>query len=348
MKTPLKKIVPLSLLALTAAQVLCSCGSAQKSEPYQKSGFYFDTIINLTLYGQDGQKESNFDGAFALAQKYDNLLSMQKEGSDINRINANPKSWVEVDPATIEVLKDGIRYSQKSSGSFDITVGKLSSLWNISDAAENDHKGQIPSQEEIRPLLSHIGCDKIKIDGNKVMLDDDQTAIDLGGIGKGYIADKMKEYLLSQGVKSGLINLGGNVLVIGQKPDKTDFEIGIQKPFDQDGDVLASVKLNDQTAVTSGIYQRYFKGEDGTIYHHMLNLKSGYPEQNDLSSVTIICRDSTEADALSTITYLKGKDEGIKFIESLDGVEAVFIDRDNHISYSSGIGKKIPFREISQ
>ena len=100
--------------------------------------------------------------------------------------------------------------------------------------------------------------------------------------------------------------------------------------------------------MTSGIYQRYFKGEDGTIYHHMLNLKSGYPEQNDLSSVTIICKESTEADALSTITYLKGKDEGIKFIESLDGVEAVFIDRNNHISCTSGIGKKIPFREISQ
>lgn len=348
MKVPHQKLLSLSLAALTVTQVFCSCGSAKQNEPYQKSGFYFDTVINLTLYGQDGQKTSNFDGAFALAQKYDNLLSMQKEGSDINRINTNPKSWVEVDPETIEVLKDGIRYSRESSGSFDITVGKLSSLWNISAAAENDHTGKAPSQDQIRPLLPHIGYDKIKIDGNKVMLDDDQAAIDLGGIGKGYIADKMKEYLQAQGIKSGLINLGGNVLVIGQKPDKTDFEIGIQKPFDQDGDVLASVKLNDQTAVTSGIYQRYFKGADGSIYHHMLNLQSGYPEQNDLSSVTIICRQSTEADALSTITYLKGREEGSKFIESLDGVEAVFIDRDNHISYTSGIGKKIPFREISK
>ena len=348
MKKNLMKILSLNLLILTGIYSLCSCASNRQTEPYQKSGFYFDTIINLTLYGEDGQKSSNFEGAFALARKYDDLLSMQKEGSDINRINSHPKTWVTVDPATIEVLQEGIRYSRDSAGSFDITVGKLSALWDISAAAGNDHKGMIPSPDQIRPLLSHINYEAVKIDGNRVMLDDDQAAIDLGGIAKGYIADKMKDYLMSRGIRSGLINLGGNVLVIGQKPNQTDYEIGIQKPFDEDGDVLASVKLNDQTAVTSGIYQRYFKGDDGNIYHHMLNLRSGYPEQNDLSSVTIITDKSTRADALSTITYLKGREEGTRFIESLDGVEAVFVDRNNHISYTSGIGTKIPFREISR
>ena len=155
----------------------------------------------------------------------------------------------------------------------------------------------------------------------------------------------MKEYLTGHGVESGMINLGGNVLVIGSKPDGSAYQIGIEKPFAERNVSIAALSITDQTVVSSGIYERYFE-KDGKIYHHILDTSTGYPIENNLYSVTIICDSSTDGDGLSTTCFALGLDAGMDLIESLDHTEAVFITSDMQVHKSSGIGNTISFRML--
>ena len=170
---------------------------------------------------------------------------------------------------------------------------------------------------------------------------DPQSAIDLGFIAKGYIADRLKEYLLSEGVESGIISLGGNILLIGSKPDGAPFQVGIQKPFGAPNEIITTVQESDISVVSSGCYERYFAtGEteaDRMIYHHIFDTATGCPVQNDLLGVTILSDSSMEGDALSTYCYLLGLDKGLDYIRSLDNVDAIFVTKDYEIipSYES-------------
>ena len=156
--------------------------------------------------------------------------------------------------------------------------------------------------------------------------------------------DKIKEFLLSKGVKSAIINLGGNVLCIGSKPDKTPFRIGIQKPFADRSETIATVDITDQSVVSSGIYERFFE-KDGQLYHHILNPKTGYPYDNSLISVTIICDSSTDGDGLSTSCFALGLEKGMELINSLPDVHSVFITSDDKLHYSENFQKETSLRE---
>jgi thiamine biosynthesis lipoprotein len=300
-----------------------------------EQGFYLDTVISITLYSNDAEEQIH--SCFDLAEKYENYFSNTISDSDISKINESNGTPVEVHDETIELLNSGIYYSELSGGSFDITVGALSNLWDF-----DNNTGNIPNDSDIQAALKTVDYKKIQIDGNTVTYTGNGI-LDLGGIAKGYIADKMKEYLNREGIYEGLINLGGNVLCVGPKDsDDGYYTIGLQKPFSDDGSVIASVKVSDQSVVTSGTYQRYFE-KDGEIYHHILDLTTGYPIDNHLSSVTIITDSSVDADALSTTVFTMGEDAGKQFVESLDQVEAIFITDNNKVSYTSGIGTSIPF-----
>ena len=229
---------------------------------------------------------------------------------------------------TIKLIKKGIYYSEMSDGAFDITIAPVSSLWDFKAETPS-----VPSPEAIAEAVSHVNYENIIIRDNTVKLADPQAGIDLGAIAKGYIADRIKDYLEEEGVRHAMINLGGNVLAMGSKLDGSDYNIGIQKPFDETGEPITSVKISDKSVVTSGIYQRYFKA-DGKIYHHILDPNTGYPCENNLYSVTILTDSSLTADALSTTCFLLGYDRGMKLINQLDNVDAVFITNDNQIHYS--------------
>lgn len=338
----MKKIHALGLSFCLFMTLLSLGGCGKTTEPISKTGFYFDTVITITLY--DASYEKELDHCFSMAKKYENLFSAQKEGTDIWKINHSQGQAVEVSDETIDILNAGIAYSKSSNGKFDITVGKLSSLWDFSESSSKE----IPSVEAIQEALATINYQNIVIDGNMVSLTDPNAAIDLGGIAKGYIADQMKAYLNDQGVQSGLINLGGNVLCVGPKDgDEKSYKIAIQKPFSEDGTALATVKVADDSVVTSGTYQRYFE-IDGKRYHHILDLSTGYPCDNDLDSVTIISHDSLTCDALSTTVFLMGLDDGLAYVESLSDVEAIFVTSDGSIQYTSGIGKTIPFELLDK
>lgn len=335
-----KKLISLCFILLLSFGLFTGCG-----EPISKSGFYFDTVITVTLY--DSSKEHVLEGCFDLAKQYENYFSNTLPDSDISKINQAKGAPVTVHEETVELLEKGISYGNLSDGAFDITIGELSDLWDISLKAllEETDSSMIPSETEIAEALATVDYTCIKINGNEVSLTNPDARIDLGGIAKGYIADKMKEYLLEQGVESALINLGGNVLTVGAKPDGSPFTIGVQYPFKDDGSSIASVQVTDETVVSSGIYERYFKVDD-TLYHHILDPHTGYPYSNNLLGVTIVTKNSVDGDALSTICFALGLEKGMDFIERLDDTEALFITEDYEIHTSSGMGDKVPFEKL--
>ena len=316
------------LTALLSASILllsgCSGLPRERSQTYTDT--LFDTVISVQIF--DSVDEDVLKGCEKLCKKYDSMFSNKIEDSEICRINSAGGNPVEVSKETIKLIKKGIYYSEMSDGAFDITIAPVSSLWDFKAETPS-----VPSPEAIAEAVSHVNYENIIIRDNTVKLADPQAGIDLGAIAKGYIADRIKDYLEEEGVRHAMINLGGNVLAMGSKLDGSDYNIGIQKPFDETGEPITSVKISDKSVVTSGIYQRYFKA-DGKIYHHILDPNTGYPCENNLYSVTILTDSSLTADALSTTCFLLGYDRGMKLINQLDNVDAVFITNDNQIHYS--------------
>ena len=316
------------LTALLSASILllsgCSGLPRERSQTYTDT--LFDTVISVQIF--DSVDEDVLEGCEKLCKKYDSMFSNKIEDSEISRINSAGGNPVEVSKETIKLIKKGIYYSEMSDGVFDITIAPVSNLWDFK--AETP---LVPSPEAIAEAVSHVNYENIIIRDNTVKLTDPHAGIDLGAIAKGYIADRIKDYLEEEGVRHAMINLGGNVLAMGSKLDGSDYNIGIQEPFDETGEPITSVKISDKSVVTSGIYQRYFKA-DGKIYHHILDPNTGYPCENNLYSVTILTDSSLTADALSTTCFLLGYDRGMKLINQLDNVDAVFITNYNQIHYS--------------
>ena len=309
----------------------------EDSAPISKSSFKLNTIVSITLY--DSQDESIIDEAFQLCDYYENLLSRTKKESEIYKLNEEGHNGYTVSDETIELLTIGLNYSQLSNGGFDLTLEPLTSLWNIGTS-----EARLPSPKEIEDKLDHIGYQYLKLDGNTVTFEKEGMGVDLGAIAKGYIADKIKEFLLSKGVNSAIINLGGNILCVGDKPNGSPFMVGIQKPFKDRNETIAVVEINDLSVVSSGIYERYFT-EGGKNYHHILNPTTGYPYENDLISVTIISEKSVDGDALSTSCFALGLEEGMKLIESLPNTYAVFITSDYELHYTEGFKENIKIVE---
>ena len=304
--------------------LLSGCG--RQSTPVSDTGFYFDTVITITLYVEDNK--SLLDECMALAGHYEALLSPTVEGSDVWKINANPGTFITVDKDTLSLLQEALSYAEVSDGMVTPSIGALSSLWNFG----SDCPQMVPESQAIQNALAHIDYHSIEIQGSRVRLNDPEAVIDLGFIAKGFIADKMKEFLLSKGVTSALINLGGNLVAVGSKPDGTPFKIGIQKPFASSGTAALTLDLTDISVVSSGNYERYFE-KDGRLYHHILSAETGYPVENELSQVTILSPDSTQADALSTLCFILGYEKAVRLLENYPDVQAVFITEDGQILY---------------
>lgn len=309
----------------------------EATTPISKTSFKLNTVVSITLY--DSQDESIIDEAFQLCDYYENLLSRTKKESEIYKLNEEGHNSYTISDETKELLTAGFHYSQLSNGAFDLTLEPLTSLWNF-----GTKEARLPSQEEIDEALTHIGYQYLKIDGNTITLEKEGMGVDLGAIAKGYIADKMKEFLISKGVNSAIINLGGNILCVGDKPDGSAFLVGIQKPFKDRNETIAVMEIRDLSVVSSGIYERFFT-VDGKNYHHILNPATGYPYENDLTSVTIISKDSVDGDALSTTCFALGLEEGMKLINSLPDTYAVFITSDYELHFSDGFIENIKIVE---
>lgn len=290
-----------------------------------KTSFSLNTIVTVTLYGN--YNDSLIEDCFELCRKYEKIFSRTDPESELSKLNLCRS--MPVSDELLELIKICIHYSELSAGKFDITIGKVSGMWNfLTDTPA------IPDPASLAKAVSHIDYSKIDIDGNTVTLQDPEAVIDLGAAAKGYIADRLKDFLISNGVEHATIDLGGNILCIGGKTSRSDFQIGLQFPFES-GKSIAVIGINDLSVVTSGIYERYFE-INGKLYHHILDPDTGYPISNDLLSVSIISESSADGDALSTAVFALGLEDGIQLINSLDGIYAVFITSDLHLHFSDG------------
>lgn len=327
-------------LTLLLAGILQGC-AGKKTEPVTKQSFYFDTVCAISVYNMDQMSEENankaIDDAFALCRHYESLLSRTKEGTDIYRINNAGGESVECDPETIEVIRKGLYYSELSEGKFDITIGKLSDQWDF-----HSEEPVVPDEKALREVAATVDWHGVIIEGNTVTLTNPDTHIDLGGIAKGYIADRISENLRASGVTSGIISLGGNIVCIGAKESENGskpFRIGIEKPYSLQTQIVGAVNAEDETVVTSGVYQRCFE-VNGVQYHHILDATTGYPAKTDLVGVTLKAADgkSADCDALATILLIMGEDKALKMAEETEGIEAFFITQDGRYVSTDAMG----------
>ena len=328
------------------------------NEPISISSIKLNTAVQITIY--DSQDKALLDDCLALCDKYELVFSRTNEKSELYKLNhrkdtsdKDPNADGQTTPYPVSgtadtwhisedlaaLLSEGLDITRESDGAFDIAIAPLTSLW---DFTAEDPK--VPDDAAIQKALPLCSSDGVTIDGQDITLPSDDIQFDVGAIAKGYIADRMKDLLVKKGVKSAIINLGGNVLCIGSKPDGTPFKVGIQKPFADRNETEAVMDITGKSVVSSGIYERCFK-QNGKLYHHILNPKTGYPYDNGLISVTIISDQSVDGDALSTTCFALGLEDGLKFAEK-KGVQAVFITEDYELHYTDGFQDEINVTDV--
>lgn len=347
-----RRMISIIAAAAITALLLCGCGASEggaapASEPVIGENYYLDTICTISVYrmkdaegnvvdAADAEDAANdaIDEAFALCAALDKKLSRTNDASEISAINNAGGEWTEVSGETVELIGKGIEYSKLADGAFDITIGGVTDLWDFHADPED---ARTPDADALKEAVEHVDYRKVEVEGNKVRITDPDSRIDLGGIAKGYIGDRMTEVLESKGAVSAVINLGGNVICIGSKTDSDGFVIGVEAPYTDRTEIVGKINTADKTLVTSGVYERRIE-VDGKTYHHILDTKTGWPVSTDLDAVTLIADKgrSADIDALSTICLIKGSAEGKKLIRSMDGIEAVFVLSDGSIDQTEG------------
>lgn len=297
--------------------------------PASKEFFAMDTYMEVDAYGNNGEK------AVAKAEKevnkLDSILSTGKSTSEISKLNKNKKQVVSA--YTMSLIKESVIISKETNSAFNPTIYPLMELWGFT--TKNYY---VPKDNEIKPLLNHMDIDNIKIDEskNEVSFKDSNMKIDLGAIAKGYTSSKIIDIFKENNIKSGMVTLGGNVQVLGKKPDGSLWKVGIQNPIGED-EYLGVLQTSDKAVITSGGYERNFT-KNGKTYHHILDPSNGYPANNGLTSVTIISSDGTLADALSTSLFVMGKDKSIDFYKKSNyNFDFILYTSDNKLIISDGI-----------
>ena len=327
-----------SFLSILILFTGCNAGSNKRNTIRSEMNFQLGTLVELSIY--EGGSKNIIAEAFALISNLEDKLSRNKELSEVSGININAGiSAVEVSDDTYFIINKSIYYSELSKGFFDITIGPIVSLWGI-----GTQDAKVPSAAEINSLIGLIDYQKIKLTSSKnmVFLEEKGMEIDLGAIAKGFIADKVYELFKEDGVKGAIINLGGDVRLLGRKPDSSDgklFRIGIQDPFEKRGVPVGIYEGENISIVTSGVYERYYE-EDGIKYHHIFDPKTGYPVDNDIMGISVITQEAIDGDAISTSLFFLGSKEALALAEKLKDIEVIIITKDKKIILSKGIGAK--------
>lgn len=315
------------------ASILCLTGCAiSKDEPFANVDFAMGTVINQTIYSKENLTT---DVLNILVDIEDNLLSWRIATSEIAKINAQAgMGVVGVSKEVINDLQTAINIGNDSDGALDVTIGKVTRLWNIE--GENP---SVPEDEAIQELLKDVGYSKLTITQDGIEIPEN-SSIDLGAIGKGIACDRIKEYFDSrQNVNGAVISVGGSILVYGTKPNKTNWKVGITDPRGKQGDVFAALSLSEGCFVsTSGDYEKYFE-QDGKRYHHIIDPRTGYPSDSGLISVTIVCNSGVVSDGLSTACFVLGYEKSLALLEKYNA-EAIFVDADKNVIVTDGLKEK--------
>lgn len=328
----MKKMLIFLMAIVMSLGMLVGCGKKETIKPISKTNLLLGTVVNIKIY--DKVEDGIFEQIFDRLSEIESEMSVKIDTSEVSMINKNAGiKKVKVSDDTMKVINVGKEYSKLSEGNFDISILPIVRLWNI-----GTDKARVPSQEEIeakKPLVNFKNIEIYK-DTNEVMLLKKGMALDLGGIAKGYAADEIVKILEKENVKAAVIDLGGNITVYGSKEGQDKWKIGLQNPYKERNKHLGVLNVKDESIVTSGIYERKFE-KDGKLYHHILSPFNGYPVDNDLASVTIVTKESINADSLSTATFSLGLNKGLEFLESMDGVEGIFVTKEKKVYITEGL-----------
>lgn len=337
-------------ILITAAVTGCSLSPASEAKRYQAEFLtLFDTATKIVGYADSEEEfKEQVQIVYDELEKYHQLYDIYNDYDGINNIKTiNDKAGVEpvvVDERIIDLLLLGKDMYEKTEGKLNIAFGSVLSIWHEyrTDGLNDPENAKLPPMEKLIEANKHVDIDKVIIDEEKstVYLEDADMSLDVGSIGKGYAVEQAAKAAKEAGVTSMLMSVGGNIRGIGVKGDGERWKVGIQNPFDEEAEeYLKKVYIEDVSLVTSGDYQRYYEVE-GKRYHHIINTDTLLPAEN-FTAVSILCADSGIADALSTSVYNMTYEEGLSFIEGLEGVEAMWIFKDRTIKYSSGFEKSL-------
>ena len=287
----------------------------------QSTFFCFDTVCAVG----GSMTQEQLDATVARCQGFEQTLSRTIATSDVGRINAAGGAPVEVAPETAELITRALDYCAASDGLFDITIGAVSELWDF-------HEGVVPTPEAIEAALPHVGYECVAVSGTTVTLADPDTCLDLGGIAKGYVSDVLLDELAAAGVTSAYVNLGGNVKVLGAKPDGSSWRIGVRDPnAPEDERSIARVALTGGSVVTSGLYERQFE-RGGQRYWHILDPRTGYPVESDLVSASIVSDRSLDGDGYTKPLFMWGKDASLAWAKDHPDLQLLLVDNADKIT----------------
>lgn len=337
-----KRLLPALFMSIV---LLASCGQTTETEkpkllttPYKKTEFLMGTVVTVKVYdtGKEDVLEPVFDRIKTLADQI--TVSEGESGlnieSEIKKVNNQAGIRpVNVSEDMYELIDAGMEYSIKSNGSYDVSIGPLTSLWHI--GYDDERK---PAQSEIDAVLPLIDYRQVELNTTEktVFLKKPEMELDLGSIAKGFIADEVVDILKEHNVTTSIIDLGGNIIVMGNNPSGREWTVGIQDPFSSRGETIGKISQSNKSIVTSGVYERFLE-VDGKTYHHLLNPEDGYPFQNDIAGVSIVSDKSIDGDGLSTSVFSKGIKGGLEFIEQFEGAEAIFVSQDKRVYITSGL-----------
>lgn len=316
-------------LMLMLCLVMGGC-SDKRQEKVSGTGYYFDTVVTLTLYGAP---EGLMEQLWQECARYEQLLSKTIRGSDVDRINHAQGQPVTVDAETWQILKRAREISIKTGGAFSVTIAPLSAQWDFTGGTK-----RVPDAESIHAALPLVNDSLIVLGENNTVTLPEGMSIDLGGIAKGYIADRLAAMIRGR-VTGATLNFGGNVFAVGSKADGSPFRIGIANPEDP-GSAAAVVTVKDRSVVTSGTYQRCFT-LDGQTYHHILDPETGMPAETGLASASVIAQSSMDADALATACIVLGMEQAVALVEEM-GLEALLITDEGDMIATPGLMEKYP------
>ena len=303
---------------------LCLFSCSNEDEKYSDSRIAMGTSVTITVY--DKKDKEYISGAFDLIYEIERKISNKQENSYVSKINEKAGlEAVDVPEDVFKLIEYSLWMSQETGNLFDPAIGALSAIWGIGSDSP-----RVPSEDEIQRVLPLLNPNDIVLDStnNSVFLKKEDMMLDLGGIGKGYAADIVKDYLKKCGVERAIINLGGNIYALGGKTANDGWKIGISNP-ENPTQYITLVDARDESVVTSGGYERYFEDE-GIIYHHILNPSTGYPYDSNLLSASIITDQSILADALSTTVFAGGKEVAEEMAEKF-GVAIIIYTKDKEI-----------------
>lgn len=316
-----------------SSQSLSKASDLEKSEASESEIFALDTAITLKVYGS--KRAQVLKKLEDKINELDEMLSTGKETSEVSRLNRSGEAVLS--PTVANLVKRSLDIYKKTDGLFDITIYPLMELWGFPTK-----NYRVPSEKEIEEKLKLVGSDKIDFneETRKISFKNKGMEIDFGGIGKGYITDELVKILTDEKVESAIINLGGNVFGFRKKPDGSLWNIAIRDPNEPDK-YMAAIRLEDSAVITSGGYERYFE-ENGIIYHHILDPRTGKPSESGLKSVSIISKDGTLADALSTSLFIMGEEKAIGYWkENGSNFDILLMTNDNRLIVSAGIKDKV-------